>query len=391
MKPEIEANPSSEAETERIFEQLTSNLTASQTYAIPEVQVQKEGIIETILASILNVHPILNDIWLTENESPVIRDNGKVQRLQQIPAISTSDLKKWLETFTVLPLVYNQDTAYVLKAQHKRFRVNVYMQRGILRVCMRLINQTVPTYKALGIPDSVTHKFCQLKDGLVLFCGATGSGKSSSISSIIQERAVSKDEHILTLEDPIEYEFADRMSFFSQRELGKDFCSFSEGLKNALREAPNTIYVGEIRDKETAEMALHAAETGHLVVSTLHTRRAHLGINRYVLQFPPEQAPEIYSILSTVLKLVVCQRLVPSTNGGRVALYEVMHNTEMTRPLILQGKINQLDSILDHGGAIDNFSFLSHANKLLQNNLISKLTFNDICASLDSKQKQTVL
>lgn len=225
-----------------------------------------------------------------------------------------------------------------------RFRGNAFRQRGSVAIVLRQIPTRIPTFTELRLP-TVIPKFCQLSRGLVLVCGPTGSGKSTSLAAMIEHINGDRAEHIVTVEDPIEFLYRDRKAIISQRELGSDTLSFAEALKHVLRQDPDVILLGEMRDLETTATAITAAQTGHLVFSTLHTTDAVQTINRMVDLFPPHQQSQIRTQLSDVLKGVICQRLIPHAKGeGRVPACEILVVTALVRKAIAE---NQMADVMD--------------------------------------------
>ncbi len=227
-----------------------------------------------------------------------------------------------------------------------RYRVNAYKQRGSAAIALRLVGTEIPAPEALGVPPSVID-LSQRKRGLVLVTGPTGSGKSTTLAAIIDKINNTRDAHIITLEDPIEYLHSHKLSMVNQREIGLDTQSYANALRAALREDPDVILVGEMRDFETISIAITAAETGHLVFSTLHTIGAASTVDRVIDVFPPHQQQQIRVQLSNVLEAVVSQQLIPTADGrGRVAAFEVMHANHAVRNLIREGKSHQLVSVM---------------------------------------------
>lgn len=228
------------------------------------------------------------------------------------------------------------DTSYALSDQ-ARFRVNVFSQRGNFSIVCRQLNTVIPTLEKLKFPD-VFKEIPKEKTGLVLITGATGSGKTTTLAAILNDINKSKAVHIVTLEDPVEYVHSHQKATFNQRELGVDFDSYANGLRAALRQAPKVILVGEMRDRETVKIALSAAETGHLVLSTLHTINAGETINRILGMFDPEEQEQVRVRLSDTLRWVVSQRLAPKVGGGRMALLEIMGSNLRTQESIRMGE-----------------------------------------------------
>ncbi len=230
-----------------------------------------------------------------------------------------------------------------------RFRGNAFRQRGSVAVVLRQIPTRIPEFDELHLPK-VMPKFCQLSRGLVLVCGVTGSGKSTTLASMIETINASRSEHIVTIEDPIEFLYKDRKSIISQRELGSDTFNFPEALKHVLRQDPDVILLGEMRDLETTATAITAAQTGHLVLSTLHTTDAVQTINRIVDLYPPHQQNQVRYQLADVLKGVICQRLLPSASGsGRVPACEVLVVTALVRKAIIENQMGEIQEAMRQG------------------------------------------
>src|SRR5579863_454572 len=228
------------------------------------------------------------------------------------------------------------DSSYSVGDQ-LRFRVNIFSQRGKYSIVMRKLNTEIPTLAQLKMPD-IFLEITKEKTGLVLVTGATGSGKTTTLAALLNEINTNKAVHIITLEDPVEFVHQHKKSTFNQREMGSDFSTFATGLRAALRQAPKVVLVGEMRDRETVEIGLAAAETGHLVLSTLHTIDAGQTINRILGMFEPEEQEQIRIRLADTLRWVVSQRLAPKVGGGRFALLEIMGANLRTKETIVQGE-----------------------------------------------------
>lgn len=227
-----------------------------------------------------------------------------------------------------------------------RYRVNVYKQRGSAAMALRLVGTQVPSPEVLGVPESVINLY-ERKRGLILVTGPTGSGKSTTLAAIIDKINNNRDAHVITLEDPIEYLHQHKMAMVNQREIGLDSQNYANALRAALREDPDVILVGEMRDFETISVAITAAETGHLVLSTLHTIGAASTVDRVIDVFPPHQQQQIRVQFANVLEAVISQQLIPTVDGhGRVAAFEVMHANHAVRNLIREGKSHQLQSVI---------------------------------------------
>ena len=240
------------------------------------------------------------------------------------------------------------DFAYALPSG-QRFRINLYRSMEGLDAAVRIIPNSIPTCSGLGLPEAL-RKLSELKSGLVLLTGVTGSGKSTTLAAIVNEINRHRAVHILTLEDPVEYRFASDRSLIHQREIGSDTADFASGLRAALREDPDVIVVGELRDLETISIVVTAAETGHLVLSTLHTRSAAETVDRIIDVFPEQQQRQIRVQLAGCLQAVVSQQLLPDKRGGRTAAFEIMIVTPALRNLIREGKTQQMGSYLQTGG-----------------------------------------
>jgi twitching motility protein PilT len=228
------------------------------------------------------------------------------------------------------------DTSYYLPGK-ARFRVNIFSQRSNMSIVLRKLETNIPTIESLKLPEAFK-KMPGEKNGLILITGATGSGKTTSLAALLNEINATKSVHIVTLEDPVEYVHPNRKSTFNQRELGLDYDTFANGLRAALRQAPKIILVGEMRDRETAELALKASETGHLVLSTLHTVNAGQAINRVIGMFDLDEEKQIRQRLADTLRWVVGQRLVPKVGGGRWAVHDILSSTIRSNELILLGE-----------------------------------------------------
>ena len=270
------------------------------------------------------------------------------------------------------------DFAHTSKAKH-RFRGNFYRTRKGLTLALRLIPDVIPEFETLGLPLSVLKDIMGLQNGLVLIVGATGHGKSTTLASVIKHRATKKAEHIITLEDPIEFLIDSDQSVIHQRALGDDIISFGHGLESALREDPDVLLVGEMRDLDTITAALAAAETGHIVFSTLHTNNAPETINRIIDAFPVDKQSQIRTQLATTLRMVVSQKLLPQANGkGRVLAYELMKVNYAIKNHIRRNSVHQINNaiqITDDAGMV----LFDHslAELLISGKITEKVAFNN--------------
>ena len=291
-----------------------------------------------------------SDVHLTVGLPPKMRVNGNLLT-SEFPVMTPAD------TLDVLVTVLNEHQRAIFEERGEfdmsfsvpglgRYRVNAFKQRGTIAMAFRVVGTTVPSPEVLGVPDSVIDLY-QRKRGLILVTGPTGSGKSTTLAAIIDKINSCRDAHIITLEDPLEYLHPHKLSMVNQREMGIDSQSYANALRAALREDPDVILVGEMRDFETISVAITAAETGHLVLSTLHTNSAASTVDRVIDVFPPHQQQQIRIQFANVLEAVITQSLIPTADGaGRVAAFEVMHANHAIRNLIREGKSHQLESTM---------------------------------------------
>lgn len=257
-----------------------------------------------------------------------------------------------------------------------RFRVNAYRQRGSLAAVVRVVAFEIPDWQALGIPQSVMD-ISRLTHGMVLVTGTAGSGKSTTLACLIDRINRTRKAHIITLEDPIEFLHRDQLSIVSQREIAIDTKDYLSALRSCLRQAPDVILLGEMRDYETIRTAMTAAETGHLLLATLHTKGAAETIDRIIDTFPPEQQGQIRTQLSTVLQAVISQQLLPSASGGQVPAFELMKMTPAIRSLIRENKGHQIDNAITAGSSDGMVSMDQSILSLYQDGKISRETALD--------------
>ncbi len=291
-----------------------------------------------------------SDVHVTVGVPPKMRVNGTLMNMdfpKLMPEDTNEMINKILNTRLREILLEKGEVDFSLSVnQVGRFRVNAFRQRGTLAAAFRLVSTRIPTPEELGIPESVVNLY-KRKRGLVIVTGPTGSGKSTTLAAIIDKINENMDSHIITLEDPIEYLHQHKKSMVNQREVGLDTNSYANALRAALREDPDVILVGEMRDLETISIAVTAAETGHLVFSTLHTIGAASTIDRIIDVFPPHQQQQIRVQLSMVLEAVISQQLLPTADRKRrVAAFEVMHGTVAIKNLIREAKTPQISSII---------------------------------------------
>ncbi|MGA3282174.1 MAG: PilT/PilU family type 4a pilus ATPase [Smithella sp.] len=303
--------------------------------------------IDYILTKMLESHPNISDFILTVNKPLQVYSAGQLISVDLRP--SFEKLTPFQTEIFALNLI-NQDHR-LMQALIKegscdlsyelpglaRFRVNIFSQLGNYSIVLRKLESKIPSCADLGLPPAF-YKIANEKFGIVLITGATGTGKTTSLAAIINEINENSSVHIITLEDPVEYTHPQKQSTINQRELGKDFDTFVNGLRAALRQAPKVIFVGEMRDRESVEIALNASETGHLVLSTLHTVDAGQTINRIIGMFPIEEENQMRVRLADSLRWIVCQRLLPKVGGGRIAAFEAMSTSLRVKDVILHGE-----------------------------------------------------
>jgi len=305
--------------------------------------------IEVLLRQAFALHA--SDLHLTAGLPPVLRIAGRLVTLPLdtlTPPVLEDLVRQVLteEQYEQFQRRGEVDRSYGISGL-SRFRVNAYRQRGSAALAIRVIPHDIPSIEALGLPPVVL-SLIDKPQGLLVVTGPTGSGKSSSLAAMIDHLNRTRQLHILTLEDPIEYLHRHEMSIVNQREIGSDTLSFAQGLRAALREDPDVIMVGEMRDVETMATAISAAETGHLVLATLHTPDAPQTVDRLIDSFPPEQQRQIRLQVSSVLLGVIAQRLLPRADGkGRVAAFEVLVNTPAVANLIRAEKVHQIRSVME--------------------------------------------
>ncbi len=298
-----------------------------------------------------------SDVHLTPGFPPAMRERGKIQPMEGFPVLSTQ------QTRDVIFSILNDDQrkrfennlqldfAYAIPGV-ARFRVNCFFQRGSVSAAFRLVPQEIPSLDSLKVPQ-VLRELSEKPRGFVLVTGPTGSGKSTTLAAMIDLINERNQDHILTIEDPIEFLHQHKKSIINQREIGADATDFSLGLKAALREDPDVILVGEMRDLETMSTALTAAETGHLVFATLHTQSTSQTVDRIIDVFPPEQQAQVRTQLSIALQGIVTQQLLPTADGmGRIVACEVLVPTPAIRNLIREGKTHQIYAAVQTSGAV---------------------------------------
>lgn len=335
-----------------------------------------EEIINSLLK--LAVENEASDIHIKSDKPGILRLNGILQEVDMEP-ISAAEARDFI-TETV-PYKFKDDWEHDGQIDYSysitgigRFRVNGFFQRGTVSVVFRHVKDQAPTFDELNIRNGdVLEDLCKLKDGVVLICGATGSGKSSTLAAMMNWINNNLNRHVVTLEDPIEFNFEDRKSVFNQREIGIDAPSFSHGMRAVLRQDPDIILIGEMRDKTTFETALSAAETGHLVLSTLHSSGSQQAVQRVFEFFPPEQQIIMRRQIAGSLKAVCTQRLIPSLEGDRrYPAIETFVVDSLGKSVIQEGEYEKIPAVVEAGKENGSNTFNQSLYELVQEGLISK-------------------
>ncbi|HKY74207.1 MAG TPA: type IV pilus twitching motility protein PilT [Patescibacteria group bacterium] len=317
-----------------------------------------------------------SDLHLIAGSPPTLRIHGELTPIPDQAALLEQDMEALItpllspeqkELFNV-----NKELDFSFQfEQYGRFRINAYHQKGIQAASLRLIPSKIKSIEELGLPQ-ICHQFASVRQGLVLVTGPTGQGKSSTLAAIIEEVNQTRGAHIVTIEDPIEFVYTPAKSLISQREIHSDTHSWDIALRSVVREDPDVVLVGEMRDYETIAAALTVAETGHLVFATLHTNSAAQTIDRIIDVFPAEQQAQIRSQLALTIEGVFSQRLLPSLRGGRVAAAEVLIATSAVRNLIREGKSYQIDNVIQTSSDVGMTTLNTHLGQLLSQELISE-------------------
>ena len=340
----------------------------------------------------LTIKSKASDLHLLVGIPPAIRVDGVLNYLSSYPPL-TGEAVEAMAFSIIKPhqkelLLANKELDFSFGfgggayGNQGRFRVNLYFQRGYLSGAFRHLDPTIKTIEELRLPK-ICNQFANLKQGFILVTGPTGHGKSTTLAAIINEINQSRSVHILTIEDPIEYVYPIAKSLVSQREMGQDSHSWSYALRSALREDPDVVLIGEMRDPETIASAITIAETGHLVFSTLHTNSASQTIDRIIDSFPSTQQPQIRIQLASTLKGIISQRLLPQINGGRVPAVEVLIGNNAISTNIREGKTHLIDSIIETSKEEGMISLESSLSELVMNGSISLETAKNYAAHPD--------
>jgi twitching motility protein PilT len=333
----------------------------------------------------LDSHKNVSDLNLTVGKPPQVESSGVLLPVEMRPPIK--ELTPFQTEVMALNLINGDrrltrdllekgscDLSHSLPGK-ARFRVNIFSQTGNYSIVLRKLESKVPTIKGMNLPESF-YDIAKEKNGIVLFTGATGSGKTTSLAAILDKINEEESVHVVTLEDPVEYLHPHKKSTFNQRELGLDFNSYANGLRAALRQAPKVILVGEMRDRETVEIGLSAAETGHLVFSTLHTVDAGQTVNRILGMFSTEEENQVRIRMADTIRWIVGQRLLPKIGGGRVAAFEVLRSNIRVKDSILNGESEgkTFYEIIQQGAAFGMSTFDEFIVHLFEQGLISQET-----------------
>ena len=339
--------------------------------------------IDFILGKMLDAQENVSDLNITVGKSFQVESSGQLMNVEMDPPFPK--LTPFQTEIFALNLINKDrrltenllsqgscDSSYELPGM-ARFRVNTFSQRGNFSIILRKLETRIPTLQDMNLPEAFK-KMAEEKNGIILVTGATGSGKSTSLAALLDEINEHKSIHIVTLEDPVEFSHTHKMATFNQREMGNDFDTFANGLRAALRQAPKVILVGEMRDRETVEIALSAAETGHLVLSTLHTVDAGQTINRILGMFSTEEENQVRIRLADTMRWIVCQRLLPKEGGGRVAAFEIMGSNLRVKDTILHGESEGKTyyEIIQAGRAFGMFTFDDYIVELFSKGQISE-------------------
>ena len=338
-----------------------------------------------ILSRMLDSHNNVSDLNLTVGRPLQVESSGKLIKVDIEPDIK--ELTPFQTEHIAMNLIGQDrrltealiksgscDLSYSLPGK-ARFRVNIFSQSGNYSIVLRRLETTVPSIKELNLPKAF-YEIPKLLNGIVFITGATGTGKTTSLAAVLSEINATRPVHVITLEDPIEYQHSHKMATFNQRELGSDFESFASGLRAALRQAPKVVLVGEMRDKETVEIGLRAAETGHLVLTTLHTNNAGSTINRMLGMFESDEEKQLRLRLADSVRWIICQRLLPKVGGGRVAAFEMLGTSLRVKDLILNGESDgkTYDDVMEQGKHFGMSTFDHYITQLYEQGLVTQET-----------------
>jgi len=331
-----------------------------------------------------------SDLHLLVGHKPILRITGQLYDIDGEEELTPVTMEKIVrqiatpEQFERFKIEKELDLAYGVEGA--RFRVNLHWEKGHIGVAARTIPQEIPTMEQLGLPP-VIQSFTDLPHGLILVTGPTGAGKSTTLAAMVDYINASRRVNIITLEDPVEFLFEQKQSIIRQRQLESDMITFAEGLKHVLRQDPDVVMVGEMRDLDTIATTLTLAETGHLVFATLHTYSAPQTISRIIDVFPPFQQTQIRLQLAMTLRGVVSQQLLPRVGGGLMATREVLVNTPACANLIRENKVEQIKNVIQTGAAVGMVSYSQDIKRLVKEGLITPETAEDYLIASNENQK----
>ena len=325
-----------------------------------------------------------SDLYLSTGAPPCAKFQGALKPLSQ-------DIYKAGEIEAIANEIMDEEQRAIFKHELEmnlaisihgvgRFRINIFKQRNETSIVARNIKTDIPQFDSLGLPE-ILKEVVMSKRGLVLFVGGTGSGKSTSLAALIDHRNSTSSGHIITIEDPVEFVHKHKKSVINQREVGVDTRSYKAALKNTLRQAPDVILIGEVRDRETMEHALEFAETGHLAISTLHANNANQALERIINMFPEERRPQLLMGLSQNLRAFVSQRLLPTMDGKRCAAIEVLLGTKTIQELILKSRFTEIKEIMEKS---ENLGMQTFDGAIFKLYMAGKISFDDAIANADS-------
>ncbi|RYY75482.1 MAG: PilT/PilU family type 4a pilus ATPase [Gammaproteobacteria bacterium] len=325
-----------------------------------------------------------SDLYLSTGAPPCAKFQGVLKPLSQ-------EVYKAGEIETIANEIMDEEQREIFKHELEmnlaisihgvgRFRINIFKQRNEVSIVARNIKTDIPQFDSLGLPE-ILKDVVMSKRGLVLFVGGTGSGKSTSLAALIDHRNSSSGGHIITIEDPVEFVHKHKKSVINQREVGVDTRSYKAALKNTLRQAPDVILIGEVRDRETMEHALEFAETGHLAISTLHANNANQALERIINMFPEERRPQLLMGLSQNLRAFISQRLLPTVDGKRCAAIEVLLGTKTIQELILKSRFTEIKEIMEKS---ENLGMQTFDGAIFKLYMAGKISFDDAIANADS-------
>jgi twitching motility protein PilT len=336
------------------------------------LMTESYGKLDQYLRTVIDIDG--TDLLLSTDSVPLVRYEGTLRPVESLGVVDEALMAELLSAVLVgeqrQQFIDDRDLDFALSFADSRFRGNAFFERGRPAIALRLMHNTIPTFDEIGLPPAVRN-FAGLHQGLVLFCGPTGSGKSTSMATLIDEVNRTRPCHIITIEDPIEYLHHNKRGVVHQREVGFDAKTFDRALRSALREDPDVVLVGEMRDLESIAITLTLAETGHLVLSSLHTNDAPQALDRIVDVFPAERQAQVRLQLSSVLSGVVAQRLIPRMDGGMVAAYETLIATSAVSNLVREGKTKQLRNAMQMGISAGNQTLEMSLNALVSHGIIS--------------------